>query len=97
MSVDAPQQATEAEEAPSKRRYGGLSFKAAKLVRKRLGATRWTQKLAQALERYLRGLRGLPDDDQGPSSLALKKQAALAEELLADVWHTILDCDDLGK
>jgi hypothetical protein len=97
MSLDAPQQATEAGNSPAKPRYDELSLKAAKLIKKRTGATRWTQKLAKALERYLHGLRELPDDDQGPNSPALEMQAALADELVADVWHTILECDDPGN
>jgi len=42
-----------AEQSPSKPRYDEFTAKNSKRLRKRTGATRWTQKICKALERYL--------------------------------------------
>ena len=98
MQVDDVQERTEAgEPAPEKPRYDEMTLKALKTMRKRIGATRFTQKLAKALERYLKGLRDLPEGEPVPGSPELQLQAALGEELAADVWHIILGYDEPGK
>ena len=76
--------------------YDELTWKNVKTVPKRMGATHWTQKLAKALERYLKGLCDLSEEELASGSPELEPQAALGERLAADVWHVILDCDDLG-
>ena len=66
-------------------------------MRKRTGATRWTQELVKALEHYLKGIRELPGDGQAPGDPALEMHATLGEELAQDVWHVLLDCDAPGR
>ena len=61
MATDGAQEYTEAgEQTPKKSQkvhYDALTIKNAKTIRKRTGATRWTQKLAKAPEHYLKAQR----------------------------------------
>ena len=68
-------------------RYDALTIKNAKTIRKRAGATRWTQKLAKALEHYLKALRELPEEQYTLGQPALEMQVQIGEELAADVVH----------
>ena len=101
MATNGAQEYTEAgEQTPEKSqkvRYNALIIKNAKTIRKRIGATRWTQKLAKALEYYLRVQRELPEEEYVPGQPALEMQVQIGEELAADVWSIILDCDDPWK
>ena len=42
-------------------------------------------------------MRELPEDGQAPRDPALEMHAALGDELAQEVWHVVLDCDDLGR
>ena len=101
MATHGAQEYTEAgEQTPEKSqkvRYDALAMKNAKTIRKRTGATTWTQKLAKALEHYLKAQRELPEEEYMPGQPALEMQVQVGEELAADVWSIILHCDDLGK
>mmetsp|Transcript_28002 Transcript_28002/g.46346 ORF Transcript_28002/g.46346 Transcript_28002/m.46346 type:complete len:223 (-) Transcript_28002:709-1377(-) len=85
------------EQSPSKPRYDEFTAKNSKRLRKRTGATRWTQKICKALERYLRGMQEVPDDGYGPAHPALEMQVQLGSELAEDIWSVVLDCDDPGR
>ena len=78
-------------------RYDALTIKNAKTIRKRIGATRWTQNLAKALEHYLKVQRELPEEEYTPGQPTVEMHVQIGEELAADVWSIILDCDDPGK
>ena len=95
METDATEDATEVgEPAAAKPRYDELSFKIAKTIRTRNGATRLTQKPAKSLEHYLKGMRELPEDGHAPRDPAMEMHAALGDELAQEVWHVVLDCDN---
>ena len=96
--VIGPQDGTDfAEQPPSKPRYDEFTVKNSKRPRKRTGATRWTQKICNALKRYLRGMQEVPDDGYGPTHPALEMQVQLGSELAEDIWSAVLDCDDPGR
>ena len=101
MATDGAQEYTEAgEQTPEKSqkvRYDALTIKNAKTIRNRTGATRWTQKLAKALEHYVKAQRELPEEEYTPRQPALEMQVQIGEELAADVWSIILACEDPGK
>ena len=101
MATDGAQEYTEAgEPTPEKSqkvRYDAPTIKNAKTIRKRIGATRRTQKLAKALEHYLKAQGELPEEEYTPGQPALEMQVQSGEELAGDVWSIILDCDDPGK
>ena len=94
-----PQDGTDfAEQSPSKPRYDEFTAKNSKRLRKRTGATGWTQKICKALERYLRGMQEVPDDGYGPAHPALEMQVQLGSELAEDICGAVvLDCDDPGR
>ena len=96
--VIGPQDGTDfAEHPPWKPRYDKFMAKNSKRLRKRTGATRWTQKICKALERYLRGMQEVPDDGYGPAHPALEMQVQLGSGLAEDIWAVVLDCDDPGR
>ena len=101
MATDGAHEYTEAgEQTPEKSQkvcYDALTIKNAKTIRERSGATRWTQKLGKAMEHYLKAQRELPEEEYTPGQPALEMQVQIGEELAADVWSIILDCDDPGK
>ena len=101
MATDGAQEYTEAgEQTPDKSqklRYDALTIKNAKAIRKRTGATRWTRKLAKALEHSLKAQREPPEEECTPGQPALEMQVQIGEELAAGVWCIILDCGDWGK
>ena len=101
MATDGGHKFTEAgQQTPDKSqkvRYDVLTIKNAKTIRKRIGATRWTQKLAKALEHYLKAQRESPEEEYTLGQPALEMQVQIGEEIAADVWSIILDCDDPGK
>ena len=101
MATDGAQKYMEAgEQTPEelqKVRHDALTIKNAKTIPKRTGATRWTQKHAKALEHYLKAQRELPEEEYTPGQPALEMQVHVGEELAADVWSIILNCDDPAK
>ena len=98
MAVDGAQEHTEAGDGvPEQQRYDELNLSNAKTIRKPTRATRWTGKLAKALEGYLKGVCDLTEGELAPGSAKLEMQAALGEELALAVWHIVLDCDGPGK
>ena len=68
--------------ASDKVKWNVLTASAARSMRRRPGATRWTIKLCRALEQELKGHAA--EGEAGPSALARK------------VWNIVLDCDVTG-
>ena len=98
MATDDVQERREAGDGdPKKQRYNEVTIKHAKVVKKRTGAARWTHKLAKSLERYLKGMRDLPEGPSVLGSPELELHAALGDDLAMDMLRIILDCDDPSR
>ena len=82
---------------PSRPCYDLPTLKNPKSIRKRTGATWWTQRLCNGVEKFIKGVLHYPSNSYPQPMSETEAKVILGQELSIWVWNTISTCDEAGK